>query len=124
MKIELLEYAIENEGTTQVWANLSISVDDIGPIRWHLMPKEWDRAGEWVTFQSGIGAPMDEFDLSCLSAEDRSLLLGERHGIEEIQNLDGQIESALREQMSSIKSEIKPILFAALDQQYRDPIYD
>ncbi len=33
MLIQLLDYSIENEGSTNAWANISITIDDIGPIR-------------------------------------------------------------------------------------------
>lgn len=51
MKIELLDYAIEEDRTTNVWANLSIMADAIGPVMWHIIPREWSEEGRWVTFQ-------------------------------------------------------------------------
>ena len=43
MLIQLLDYAIENEGSTNAWANISIMIDNIGPIRWHITPSEWSQ---------------------------------------------------------------------------------
>ncbi len=115
MKIELIDYAIENEGTSKAWADLSIMADGIGPIRWHIILHEWDLASRWVTYASGIGVPGDDYDLSVLSADDRSLLLGERHDVEDVQDFEAKVESALREQMNAICKELN--FLEALDRE-------
>jgi len=121
MSIELLDYSIENEGTTKAFALLSIRIDGIGPILWHLTPDKWDLAQRWATFSSGIGAPSDEYDLSQLSADDRSLLMGERHGTDEVIDLEERVSSALREHFNAICREIN--FLDALESE-RDEEFD
>ena len=116
MKIELTNYVFENEGSTQIWADLSILIDGI-TIRWHMIPSEWNEESGCVTFESGIGAPSDDYDLSELSENDRSLLLGERHDIEEIIDFEDKVKSALREQMKDIMSKMGKNFLIARNQQ-------
>lgn len=80
---------------------------------WHLIPHEWNEEGGWVT-----GSPSDG-DISGLSAEDRSLLLGERHDSEQFEDFKGKVESALREQMKGIMSKVQSVFLTARDQQFK-----
>ncbi|GEM_PF-2500331 len=120
MKTELLDYAIENEGSTKIWANLSIRADGIGPFRFYIMPDEWDTTHGWVTFQSGIGCPGDEIDLSSLSTDARSFLLGERHGVEEVHDFEQNVKSSLRQEMKAIMREMSEMLLSTLDHQHEE----
>lgn len=116
MKIELIDYAIENAGTTGVFADLSIMAGEIGPIRWHIIPSKWNLQ-EWrVTFSTGIGAPSDDYDLSCLSTDDRLMLFGEQHNVEDIHNFEEKVEPALRERMNIIYKEMN--FLEALDREH------
>ncbi len=106
MKIELIEYSIENECVPIVFAHLSIRVDGIGPFKWHIIPARWDEAEDWIEFFSGIGMPSDEIDLSSLSPEDRSILLGERYDDEDVYDLENAVDEALKLEMKEIIREL------------------
>ncbi len=121
MKIELLDYGFENEDCLNICAFLWIMADDI-PIRWHIIPAEWDIQSEWVTLPSGIGAPGDEYDVSALSANDQSLLFGERYDLEEILDFEEKVESALREKMGGIRSEMRTLFLATLDRELNEKL--
>ena len=116
MEIEIIDYEIENAGTTKVFANLSIMAEGIGPIRWHIVPSTWNLQEWWVTFKSGIGAPSDDYDLSCLSTDDRLMLFGEQHNVEDIHNFEEKVESALRERINTIYKEMS--FLEALDRKH------
>lgn len=122
MNVELLDYAIENEGSLQAWANLFLMVDGVGPIRWHVLPDMSNAAEDRVAFSSGIGAPGDDYDVSTLSPDDRSILLGERYGNEEILEFEEKVESAIRQQIQSIRSELREVLMTAFDHQFGEDL--
>lgn len=116
MKIELLDYALENEDTRHIYADLTILADGI-KVRWHIIPRQADREQGWVICYSGIGAPGDDYDLCGLSAEDRSLLLGERHGNEEIQDFEQHVEAGLEQQIRVITGEVTKRFLKALEAE-------
>jgi hypothetical protein len=116
MKIELLDYALENEDTRQIYADLTILADGI-QLRWHIIPGQANREQGWVICHSGIGAPGDDYDLSGLSAEARSLLLGERHGNEEIQDFERRVEAGLEQQIRVITGEVTKRFLKTLEAE-------
>lgn len=119
MKIELVGYAIENEDGPGIFATLSIRADGIGPFDWHIIPDEWDEAGGWVMCGSRIGMPGDEIDLSSLSPEDRSLLLGERYEDEDVFDLESAVNDALKIEMKAIARELGALHLRNLAQKER-----
>lgn len=117
MGIKLIDYAIENEDSTSCTADITIEVDGI-KVRWHITPDKWDTASRWVTFSAGIGAPGDDYDLSDLSADDRSFLFGERFDNEEIHDFESRVESALEKEMAAIRWALRDMMLDALDLEY------
>ena len=103
MLIQLLDYAIENEGSTNAWANISIMIDNIGPIRWHITPSEWSQQD----FDIGIGAPSDRIDISNLSIAEKSQLLGEAFEDEDIYDLEPKVSQALKTEFKEIMENIR-----------------
>ncbi|WXL27914.1 hypothetical protein WG219_10880 [Ectopseudomonas mendocina] len=103
MLIQLLDYSIENEGSTNAWANISIKIDNIGPIRWHITPSEWNQQD----FDIGIGAPSDEIDISGLSAAEKTQLFGAVIEDEDIYDLESKVSQALKSEFKEIMRKIK-----------------
>ncbi|MCY1309323.1 hypothetical protein D9M70_594080 [compost metagenome] len=98
MLIQLLDYSIENEGSTNAWANISIKIDDIGPIRWHIAPSEWSQEELFI----GIGAPSDRIDISSLSIAEQTQLFGENFEDEDIYDLESKVSQALKAEFKGI----------------------
>lgn len=103
MLIQLLDYSIENEGSTNAWANISIKIDDIGPIRWHIMPSEWNPQD----FNIGIGAPSDRIDISGLSVTEKAQLFGENLEDQDIYDLESKVSQALKADFKEIMKKIR-----------------
>lgn len=120
MKIKLINYSIENPDSRSVFADILISADGIEPIRWHIIPIEWNLSAQSVICSSGIGAPIDSYDLDSLSAEARSILLGERYSIDDIVDFEALVAQALRSEFSSIRREVAEALLIALETELEE----
>ena len=80
-----------------------IKIDNIGPIRWHITPSEWNQQD----FDIGIGAPSDEIDISGLSAAEKTQLFGAVIEDEDIYDLESKVSQALKSEFKEIMRKIK-----------------
>lgn len=126
MKIELVDYCIENEGTSKATAFLTISADGV-EIPAHIVLNEFSYSIQdgWADVHFGIGCPSDERDvsLSVLSPEARLLLLGVNPEADEVEEHIIEFETlasrTLTEQIGRIASKMDLVEALTREQEVR-----